>query len=94
MRSLTYFEDWGPRGISDAAGEPYPVTTAIELLLPLEGRRVRTGSSVDGLVWLLASEGGDVLIANLDTRDRPVIVPLSWGTRTVDLAPSSVTRLR
>jgi hypothetical protein len=87
VAGLTYFEEWGPRGIRSAAGEPYPVAAAIEALAGLAGTGLLAGDSPDGLVWAVGargtaggggpSTGGDgttVLVANLDRIGRSFTV--------------------
>src|SRR5699024_4733859 len=57
VASLTYFEDWGPRGIRDASGASYPVAEAIDALDALRGGQALTGESPDGLIWAVGATG-------------------------------------
>lgn len=82
VASLTYFEEWGPRGIVSASGERYPVAAAIEALQRLEGGVALSGPSPDGLVWTVGALEADqetVLVANLDRHDRDVAVITPFG---------------
>ena len=89
--SVAYFEAWGPRGVRDAAGEPYPVAAAIEALVALSGaERLEVVGTPPDDVWIAAArrDGVDtVLVANLASRatrvafagGRTVAVPaLGW----------------
>lgn len=94
VAGLTYFEDWGPRGIADSHGTPYPVATAIEALDGLRGGQLLTGESPDGLIWALgATRAGrrTVLVANLDDRRREITLALSSGEQSVVVEPGSWT---
>lgn len=82
--SIAYFETWGPRGVRDADGTPYPVAAAIEALAALAGAELLDvrGTLPDD-VWIAAArrDGVDtVLIANLAAR--PTRVAFADG-RTV-----------
>jgi hypothetical protein len=81
VATLTYFEEWGGRGIRSASGEELPVAASIKHLLSLSGSALQSGDSPDGLIWAVG--GGDtVLIANLDRRERSFEV--STGHRTIE----------
>jgi hypothetical protein len=85
VASLCFFEEWGPRGIRSASGEPYPVARAIEQLAALAGLPLLSGDSPDGLVWAVGAADGDevtVLVANLDDRPREIAVELPDGSST------------
>jgi hypothetical protein len=76
VASIAYFETWGPRGVRDADGAPFPVAAAIEALAALEGAE---RLDVDGIlppdVWIAAArrDGVDtVLVANLAARETRV----------------------
>ncbi|NHI15734.1 hypothetical protein [Microbacterium excoecariae] len=85
VRSLSFFEEWGPRGIRTSAGEDLPVTAAVRALADLAPGRIRTGATPDGRAWAIRA-AGHTLIANLTDQDRkidagngPVRVPArSW----------------
>jgi hypothetical protein len=48
--SLTYFEEWGPRGIQLAEGAAYPVSEVVTILGTMVGKAFLNGSSPDGLI--------------------------------------------
>ncbi|WES63095.1 hypothetical protein P0L94_11580 [Microbacter sp. GSS18] len=91
VASLTYFEEWGPRGIRSSTGEPYPVAAAVEALAALAGGELLSGDSPDGLVWAIGAVGPDgtttVLAANLDSVARDVHIATPAGQIDVHLAP-------
>jgi hypothetical protein len=79
VASLTYFEEWGPRGIRGADGAPFPVAGALEALASLAPGTLLSAASPDGLVWAVGSRRGDgdtVLAANLAAQPRRVRVEL------------------
>ncbi len=90
VAALTFFEEWGPRGIRTAAGRDRPVAAALRALAYVAGPDGRActllhGDSPDGLVWAVGGrgdDGGSVLVANLDRVPRVVRVE-PGGTRTV-----------
>ncbi|PJJ70645.1 hypothetical protein CLV46_0167 [Diaminobutyricimonas aerilata] len=93
VESMTFYESWGPRGVVDAAGEPYPVVRAIDWLAELAGRpMLETTGTRSPHVWILAgrAEGGDIaLVANLSERpERARIADVA-----VDLAPWTAERV-
>ncbi len=96
VRGLCFFEEWGPRGIRDSAGDRFPVSAAVEALAALaaEGRmvgaRLLGGDSPDGLVWALGASTDTttrVLVTNLDERDRHIRVTHPAGVLTVIVPP-------
>ncbi|WP_345545585.1 hypothetical protein [Microbacterium jejuense] len=97
VATLTYFEQWGPRGLRAAAGTAFPVLDAVTALSALAGRPGLRGDSPDGLVWALGAraDGRDtVLVANLDRAPRTIEVELPDGaTRTVEIAPGAFARI-
>ncbi|TXR55777.1 hypothetical protein [Quadrisphaera setariae] len=83
VASLTYFEEWGPRGIRTADGDDLPVAAALRALADLAGGERLVGPSPDGLVWAVGATRGrttTVLAANLDTRPRRLVVETPWGS--------------
>ena len=98
VASLTYFEEWGPRGIRRADGTDRPVAAALRALASLSGMRLLHGASPDGLVWAIGagSSGGDetVLVANLDRRPRPVTVRTTGATASIALDAGGWAQLR
>ncbi|WEG08226.1 hypothetical protein PU630_13415 [Microbacterium horticulturae] len=80
VASLTFFEEWGPRGIRSSGGEELPVAAAVRALAAQHGGRLLCGDSPDGLVWAIGADD-TVLIANLDRRDRRVELESPDGGR-------------
>lgn len=84
VASLSFFEEWGPRGIRTAQGRDRPVAAAVRALVQTAGpdgdpARLWHGDSPDGLVWALggsARAGATVLVANLDRVPRTVRLAL------------------
>jgi hypothetical protein len=94
VASIAYFESWGPRGVLDGTGAPYPVAAALSDLSELAGGRQLTTTGLPADVWALAARtaAGDIaLVANL--RSTPVRVELH-GTGPVVLEPLSYVRLQ
>ncbi|WP_194902957.1 hypothetical protein [Quadrisphaera sp. INWT6] len=82
VTSLTYFEQWGPRGIRTADGAELPVAAALRALAGLTGGERLVGASPDGLVWAIGAtsrRATTVLAANLDTRARRLEVETPRG---------------
>lgn len=70
--SLTYFEQWGPRGVQSAEGIAYPILEVINILRALSGSKFFSGSSPDGLIWAMSFSADQtngasniLLVANL-----------------------------
>lgn len=76
VASIAYFETWGPRGVVDADGRPFPVAAAITALAGLAGsERLAADGILPPDVWIAAGrrDGVDtVLVANLASRDTRV----------------------
>ena len=89
VASLSYFEEWGPRGIRDADGTDYPVADAIRALADLDGS-VETAHTADGKIWAIRS-AETLLVANIDAAERAVdldgrrvaLAPRSWSSITL-----------
>ena len=96
VRSLTYFEEWGPRGIRRPDGTDRPVAAAVAALADLGGHPALTGDSPDGSLWAvgaLTASGAVVLLANLDGRDRDLEVRTPRGSAAVRLGGFGWTRI-
>lgn len=64
--SLTLFETWGPRGVVDAQGVPYPAATAVQWLAEAQGAEVwAPDAPVESGLWVAAarSAGRCMLVA-------------------------------
>jgi hypothetical protein len=95
--SLTLFETWGPRGVVDAEGTPYPVAEAVAWLAEAHGAELWSSerpSAPD--LWVAGAQSGSgttLLVANLS--DVPLVVTVTapgepdW---TVDVEPYSCRR--
>jgi hypothetical protein len=96
VSSLTFYEEWGPRGIADRSGADYPVAASVRSLAELAGTRLLHGDSLDGLMWAVGSRSGDqdtVLVANLDDRQREVTVVSPAASVSVTIEPTSWCRV-
>jgi hypothetical protein len=93
VASLTFFESWGPRGILDSSGAPYPVAGALRDVADLAGSPQLDAAGQPPGVWVLAARttSGDVaLLANL--RSTPVTLDVE-GAEPIELGPLSYARL-
>lgn len=77
VATVSFFEEWGPRGIRSAKGTAYPVAAALGALAALDGPLVTANS---GRVWTIGS-AATVLVANLGDVPRTVRI----GDRTVEI---------
>jgi hypothetical protein len=94
--SLTYFEQWGPRGVQSAEGIAYPVSEVINLLGAMVGREFLAGSSPDGLIWTLSfstdqtnSASNILLVSNLRGQGAKVEVDTGGQVSVLELDPYS-----
>ena len=100
VASIVWFEEWGPRGIHDPDGTPFPVAEALRQLAALaavDDAVLLSGPSPDGLIWAIGARTGaddDVLLANLDEAPRTASLITPAGRSIVSLAADSVTRIR
>ncbi|WP_051425708.1 hypothetical protein [Jiangella gansuensis] len=97
VAGLTYFEEWGPRGIRSASGAPYPVAAAITALARVDAATLLGGESPDGFVWAVGARQWDhdvVFMSNLDTSARTVAVALDRVVRRVVVPALSWQALR
>lgn len=97
VASLTFFEEWGPRGIRTSDGADRPVAGAVRALAELRGELL-SGASPDGLVWAIGATPAEagrsaVLVANLDRHARTVEVRHDQDSWSVPLAPGRWARL-
>lgn len=96
VASLTYFEQWGPRGVVSATGERFPVARALADITGLRGGELLTGASDDGYLWAIGSRtsaDGTFLIANLDASPRAATITDGTATTQVHLAGRSYARI-
>jgi len=98
VASIAWYEQWGPRGIRTAAGDPLPVAAAIDALAALGERadgELLWGDSPDGLLWALGVRRGDavqVLAANLDRVTRILTVTAGGSEARWEIAPGGFVR--
>lgn len=93
VASITYFETWGPRGVLDYDGRPFPVAEALAQLVALAGAPALEPSGLPADVWAIAARtasGNVALLVNL--RSTPVTLDVE-GAGQVSLEPLSYTRL-
>ncbi|MFT3797447.1 hypothetical protein [Microbacterium sp.] len=95
VASLSYFEEWGPRGIRTSEGRDRPVAAAVRALAGLDGAELLHGASPDGLVWAVGARRPDgaetVLAANLDAAARTV--EIATPNATPDATPDGRRRI-
>ena len=73
VASICYFEEWGPRGLADTTGSPYPVLDAISGLNALRGQLLLSPDRADPTLFVLGAVSSDtltVLAANLAASER------------------------
>ncbi|GAA1957373.1 hypothetical protein [Microbacterium deminutum] len=95
VASLAFFEEWGPRGIRSASGDPFPVLEAISALTALEGDLL-WADSPDGELWAIGAHsaaGSRVLVANIGRGEREVAVTTPHGEVAASVAPGAFVRL-
>lgn len=70
--SISYFEQWGPRGVHSL-----PVEEALRHISALSGSPRLTGASPDGLIWATGArhpDGTTIMVSNLDDIARTITV--------------------
>jgi hypothetical protein len=90
VASLTFFEDWGPRGLLDADGRAFPAAEAVKALAALAGTPLLSADSPDGLVWAIGSghdEHATVLVTNLSRTERTIEVVIDGRVMTATVTP-------
>ncbi|WP_119697630.1 hypothetical protein [Microbacterium halotolerans] len=88
VTTLSFFEEWGPRGIRTASGDDLPVAEAIRALAVCAGAPLQTARSSDDRVWALRA-GSTTLAASLSEVPRTVVI----DGRAVALGPRAWRRL-
>lgn len=82
VRSLSWFETWGPRGLRARDGEPAPAAEAIAALVALGGRTLLWATSPDGLVWAIGGRSADddiILASNVASVPRTLRIAIPDG---------------
>ena len=95
--SITYAETWGPRGLVDSDGTPFPVAHAFDMLVGIQGRALLVPESDDGPddVWVLGARsktGVTVLAANLAARALTMRAEVGSVSVRLDLGPFGTGR--
>jgi hypothetical protein len=83
VAGVTWFEQWGPRGLVSAAGEPFPAARVLGWLHEVSGLPMLADPDAgrDG-VWVLAAHAGErivVLAANLTANPQRVSLVFPGG---------------
>lgn len=90
VASITWFEQWGPRGAADIAGNPYPAFHAIRLLSELAGKEISIARDISEKNWALGYQGpnGPVVVAS-NISSSPIEFEVSFNglTNTLKLEP-------
>ena len=93
VATLSFFEEWGPRGIRRRDGTERPVAAAVRALRDLRDTALLHATSPDGLVWAIGgadAEGRErILVANLGGVRRTIRLTTPCGSAEVLLAPVS-----
>jgi hypothetical protein len=90
--SVTYFEQWGPRGVQSAEGIAYPVLEVINILGAMTGSKFLSGSSPDGLIWAMSFSTDQtnassklLLVSNLRDRGAKVEIEIDGKITVLQL---------
>ncbi|MEN9955244.1 MAG: hypothetical protein RLY34_51 [Actinomycetota bacterium] len=87
--SITWFEQWGPRGLASETGQEYPAAMAVRQLASLAGHDLYTGESPDGFVWAMGAQdsAGNLtgLASNLHRHPMVVEVTIEGQTHHIEL---------
>lgn len=90
--SVTYFEQWGPRGVQSAEGIAYPVLEVINILGTMSGSKFFSGSSPDGLIWAMSFSTDQtnaasklLLVSNLRDRGAKVEIEIDGKITVLQL---------
>ncbi|MGO1850576.1 hypothetical protein [Microbacterium sp.] len=88
VATVSFFEEWGPRGIRTASGDDLPAAEAIRALAALNGAALQTAHTSDERIWALRA-GDTTLAASLSDAARMVVI----DGRAVTLDPRAWRRL-
>lgn len=94
VKSLSWFETWGSRGLAGVTGRR-PAADAIDALTELSGSELFTDHSPDGVAWALGGRRGTtttVLAANLGRTDRKAEIVVGGGDARQLLLPAGCWR--
>ncbi|GAA1692262.1 hypothetical protein GCM10009830_45050 [Glycomyces endophyticus] len=90
VAGLAWYEEWGPRGIRSAAGDPYPVAAVLETLDDMSAGELLWAEHPDEHVWALGSRTASrvrIAVANLDRRPRTCTIAFAGEELTLVLGP-------
>lgn len=89
IESITWFEQWGPRGLASETGQEYPAAEAVRALAKLAGQDLYIGVSPDGFLWAIgaADETGKttILASNLTAEPANLEIAIEGKTHQVQL---------
>ncbi|MGO1850880.1 hypothetical protein [Microbacterium sp.] len=97
VASISWFEQWGPRGIRTATGASLAVEAAIIALADLAGAELLWNPHPDGLTWAVGARSPGsttVLAANIAAEERSMVIRTPSGDVTTFLAGGAFTRLQ
>ena len=93
VASACYFEEWGPRGLMDSDGAPYPVFDAIQQLHGLRGQTLLVSQQSDQDLFVLGAFSDatvTVLAANLSAEQRFVEFESEFASGQITVEPFDV----
>ncbi len=92
VSSITWFEQWGPRGLADNLGREYAAGIAFRTLSELQGGDLYSSDSIDGKIWGLASVKNGVtkiLASNLHHQPVSFSISVQGVRRSIELGALS-----
>ena len=93
IATLTWFEQWGPRGLAAENGQELPAAQAVRALAQLAKQDLYIGVSPDGFIWAMGArdESGKltVLASNLNQYPVALTVTIEGQTHKLDLEAQS-----
>lgn len=87
VESLTYFEEWGPRGVLRDDGTERPVAAAFTVLRAFSGMSLLRCEGSDGLVWAFGGRDtatGDTHLCVINMDDVPRRIELSTLSGSIE----------
>ena len=89
VSSITWFEQWGPRGLASETGQEYPAAKAVSALATLTGQDLYIGQSPDGFVWAIGAQDSagqlTVLASNLHRYSTSIDVTVEGQSHHIEL---------
>lgn len=96
VASISWFEQWGPRGIRTADGTPLPVEAAIAALADVGDAELLWNPHPDGLRWAMAARSENatiVLAANIGSVECTMSIRTPAGSITATVPAGSFRRI-